>query len=135
MSAENVEVVRQAFRAWDANDLEAARSVVHEDIEFRAAREEPEVGAVRGVEAVASFLNQWRDTFDELRAEPLEFIDLGECVVVPLHISAHLPASEAEVTHDETHVYRLRDGKIAEIHDFHSRKEALAFAAASREDR
>lgn len=135
MSRENVEVVRQAFEAWEARDLQAGRSLVHDDVEFHPGPSEPEAGPIRGVDALERYFRQWASAFDRLRAEPVELVDLGDWVAVPLHLSGRIPGSDAEVTHDETHIYRVRHGKIAEIRDFPSKEEALAFAGASEEKR
>jgi ketosteroid isomerase-like protein len=135
MSEEDVKIVRRAFEAWETRDDETTLALLHEEIAMYPAQDEPERGTVRGIPAIATYFEQWIEAFDDFRVEPLEFIDAGDCVVVPVHISGRLRGSDGEVAIDETHIYRVRDGKIAEIRDFRTRTEALAAADVTSEGR
>ena len=134
MPDDNVTIVRQLFAAWQANDDEAGRALLHPDIEWHPAADEPETGTLHGIAAVESLLDQWVEAFDALRVEPREFISAGDRVVVPLRVSGRLRGSDSEVAIEETHVYRIRGGKVAEVWDFRTTDEALAAAGLPMPD-
>jgi ketosteroid isomerase-like protein len=52
MSRENVEVVRAAFDAWNAGDMDAFRQLFHSDAIVRAPTGWPEPGPFVGRDAV-----------------------------------------------------------------------------------
>lgn len=66
--------------------------------------------------------------FDDFRPKPLEFIDGGGCVVVPMRITGRMRGGGAEVAIEETIVFWVRDGKIAEVREFRTKPEALEAA-------
>jgi len=68
----------------------------------------------------------WRTAFDEGRGEPQAFIEAGECIIVPVHFRGRPRGSDEYVEVDETHAYRLSDGKIIEVREYRTKAEALA---------
>jgi ketosteroid isomerase-like protein len=128
MSEDVVAVVRKMFAAMDAEDPDTALELFHDDVEWHPARDEPETGMLKGKDAVVGLLLQWADAFDDFQPQPLEFIDGGECVVVPMRITGRMRGSGAEVAIEETIVYWLRDGKVAEVREFRTKDEGLAAA-------
>ena len=75
MSQENVEVVRRGSAAFNRGDYEGLAESRHPDIEFRDhahAADAPE--ALKGRHAVLSLLAEWRESFDDFRAEISEYI-------------------------------------------------------------
>jgi ketosteroid isomerase-like protein len=61
MSVENVELVREAFEAFNRGDLEEALERMHPDIEWRTLDAFPDAGTYRGREEVQEFWHTWRD--------------------------------------------------------------------------
>jgi ketosteroid isomerase-like protein len=59
---------------------------------------------------------------------PLEYIDAGEAVVIPLHVSGKMHGSGAEVANEEAMVFWLREGKVVEVREFRHKSEALKAA-------
>jgi ketosteroid isomerase-like protein len=55
MSEENVEVVRAAFQAWNAGDMDAFRELQDSDVILRPVKNWPEPGPYMGREAVMGF--------------------------------------------------------------------------------
>jgi ketosteroid isomerase-like protein len=83
MSQENVEIVRAAFKAWNARDMSALRELYDPAIVVRYAEDWPEGSEpTMGREAVIRQWEQRRAPFDSDTLEPIEFIDAGDRVVV-----------------------------------------------------
>src|SRR5436309_4136628 len=84
MSQENVEIVRQAFDAFNQRDLDAALRDLDPEVELDWSRSRgPEAGIYHGYEASRAFWNTFFEMFDRVIVSPNEFIECGEHVVVP----------------------------------------------------
>jgi ketosteroid isomerase-like protein len=64
MSQENVEIVRAAFEAWNAGDMDALREMHDPDVIARPPEGWPEPGPYAGREAVMRWFEQLRETWD-----------------------------------------------------------------------
>jgi ketosteroid isomerase-like protein len=130
MSQENVEIVRDAAAAFNRGDLDAWLQYWTDDIDFRAAEGAPDDhGPINGKDALRAFAQDWLDTFDDFRGEPVELIDAGEdTVIAVIRISgrAKLSGVETDLTYAE--LSTLRDGKIARGRQYFTRAEALEAA-------
>ena len=95
MSRENVEIVRaiwEPFKGVDATEIdwegEAIREMivgkVSPEVELRWAATNPETRVYRGRDGVIHALREWVEPFSEYRTEPLDYIDAGDRVVVPM---------------------------------------------------
>jgi ketosteroid isomerase-like protein len=84
MSRENVEMVEDAIRAWNAGDCEGWLRPTHPDAEWSSAvvrqMEGPET-VYRGREELRRFWEEWHSVWD-LTIEISELRDLGETVLV-----------------------------------------------------
>jgi ketosteroid isomerase-like protein len=133
MSQENVEVVRKVTEAFNRGDPDAWLAYWTDDIDFRAPKGVPDdPGPINGKDALRAFVQDWLDTFDEFRIEPIELINAGEDkVVAVLRISgrAKLSGVETDLTYAELDT--LRDGKIARGRQYWTRDEALEAAGLS----
>jgi ketosteroid isomerase-like protein len=70
MSQENVELVRQAFEAWNRGDHEWQLDHITPDYEFRTAQLFPDTEAVyRGPEGLRQFWNTFREPWETLLIE------------------------------------------------------------------
>ena len=126
MSEDNVTIVRRMMEAMSRNDPDGAFAEMDEDIVWHPPKDEPDSGTVHGHEGVQGLFLQWAVAFDDFRIEPLEFTDAGDSVLATLHISGRMRGSGAEVALEETHVHRLREGKIVEVTGYRTKAEALA---------
>jgi ketosteroid isomerase-like protein len=129
MSHENVEIVRQALRAF-ARGLDEVVEFWDPDIDWRAIEGAPDdVGVFSGRDALRHYYEQWYETFDDLRADAEELIDGGgDRVVGTLHVVGRMKGSHAEVDMRVSIVYTVRDGLIASAREYATREEALAVA-------
>jgi ketosteroid isomerase-like protein len=133
MSQENIEIARDAAAAFNRGDLDAWLEYLTVDIDFRAAEGAPDDhGPIKGKEAMRAFVQDWLDTFDDLRVEPIELIDAGEDVVLAVNKfsgRAKLSGIETDLTYAELSTFR--DGKIARSRQYFTRDEALEAAGLS----
>ncbi len=113
MSQENVEVVRRGNAAFNRGDYEGFAESLHPEIEFRDhahAADAPET--LKGAQTLLSLLSEWRESFDEFRAEISEYIEAGDHVVCVTRWTGRGKASDATVDVSQVDVYELREGKI-----------------------
>src|SRR5215212_5708712 len=113
MSQENVEIVRRGNDAFNRGDLERFAEGLHPHVEFRDlahAADAPET--IRGAQALLSLLSEWRESFDDFRAEISEHIEAGDHVVCITRWTGRGKASGAVVDVSQVDVYELRQGKI-----------------------
>jgi ketosteroid isomerase-like protein len=125
MSQENVEVVREANRAWQSGDFDAVVRALDPDIQWHTAADEPDAGTHRGVSNVLSVIGGWMRAFEDFSVDVLELIDAGDYVVMPLIARGRPRGSEASVEVPETQVFTVRDGKIIDVHEYRTKAEAL----------
>jgi ketosteroid isomerase-like protein len=130
MSQENVEMVRAALDAFSGGDWDAALKDAAPDVECDMSRA---VGPLRGVygrEQMEKVLSYFGESFESLRVEPHEFIEVGERVVVPQ--TAHLVGRDGiEVEARTTWIWTIRDGAIARVCLYQERQEVLEAAGLS----
>ena len=101
MSQENVEIVRRAYDAWNAVDMEAFRDMQAGDaIIVRGLDGWPEPGPFVGRDAIMRAFEQLRATWDSDTLEPVSVIDLGDRVLVRhiWHGLGHGPGVSMEQT-------------------------------------
>jgi ketosteroid isomerase-like protein len=133
MSQENVEIVRDAAAAFNRDDLDAWFDYVADDIDYRAIEGAPDDhGPIHGKDALRAYVQDWLDTFNDVRLEPVEQIAVGEdkvIAVVRARGRAKLSGVEPELTFAV--LYTIRDGKIARGREYWTRDEALEAAELS----
>jgi uncharacterized protein len=130
MSQENVEIVRNAFAAFDRGDIEGVLRLCDEYIVITQPPElpgvSPEQHGHRGLlEAFAIWPEQW----DDYRSEILKIAAApGGKVFVTTRTRGRGKQSGVEVDMEFSFVFTIRDGKISEWRLFV--QEDLALAAA-----
>ena len=134
MSQENVEIVRDAFVAYNRGDLDALLDEYWvDDIDYRAVEGAPDDhGPIHGKAAMRAYFQDWFDTFDDLKVDPLELIDAGEDVVAVLQFGGRAKLSGVETDLTFAVVYTLRNGKVARGREYWTKEQALE-AAGLRE--
>jgi uncharacterized protein len=134
MSQENVEIVRRGFEAFAEGGLDAWADFWADDIDYRAVEGAlDDRGPMHGKDAVRAHFQDWLDTFDDLRAEPLELIDAAdEQVVTVLRFGGRAKLSGVETDLTFAVAYTIRDGKIARGREYWTKEQALE-AAGLRE--
>ena len=81
-----------------------------------------------GVNGVAEYLGKWLEPFSEYHVHNLDYIEAGDCVLVPSSQWGIGKGSGARVELELTTLYEVRDGKIARAHPYETLAEARAAA-------
>ncbi len=133
MSQENVEVVRRAFEAFSRAGLDALLEYVHPDAEYDvSAAIGPYAGMYYGRAAIRNLLADYFETWESVRLEPEDFIEVDQDrVVVPFRLHTRGKGSGAEVEAQMTQVWTVRDRKAVRVAAYNDRAEALEAAALS----
>ena len=122
MSQANVEVVKAAFDAWNAGDMDRLRDMYDPNIVLHMIPGWPEPGPYAGREAVMRQLTQLRETWDADVGELISFVDVGDRVVVrQLWRLGRGPDANIDLTI----IVTLRQGRIASLEYFWDHAEAL----------
>ena len=134
MSQENVEILRRGYEAFARGDLDYVLERLDPHVDWRPAIA-PILGVetVQGREAVGRFFTRdLFEGFDQFRAEPLSFEDLGgDFVLVMVRYTGRGESSGIEMDQEFATLYELRDGKTVTMRDYPTRAEALGAAGLS----
>jgi ketosteroid isomerase-like protein len=133
MSQENIKTTRDAAAAFNRGDLDTWLAYCTDDIDYRAAQGAlDDRGPIHGKHALRAYAQDWLDTFDDFRQEPVELIDAGEDKVIPvLRVTGRAKLSGVETDLTYAALYTFRDGKIAVGREYFTRAEALEAAGLS----
>jgi ketosteroid isomerase-like protein len=132
MSRENVELVRNLYALElfltanpDAIDR-AFRDYLDEQVEVHLPPDYPEGEPVfRGREGAAQIRTMLQEVWGEWRLEPERFLDAGDRVVVFARLVGKGGASGAPFEMETTHVLTIHAGRVASLHAYRDRSEAL----------
>jgi uncharacterized protein len=130
MSQKNIEVVRNAFEAYNRGDFDAALELMHPDIEWHTPDVFPDAGTYRGRERVREFWESWPEMFRGFQLHLEDCSAVGEeHVVATFRVSGE--GAESGVGVESPAVFQLgelRDGLIIWVGMFLTSDEALEAA-------
>jgi uncharacterized protein len=127
VSQENVEVVRSAFEAFRAGDMERVFGMVDPAIEWDLSRATtwPERPLYRGYNDVLLFFAEWTGEWDDYEFDLEELLDAGDRVVAVVRDGGRSKTAGIRLERRHSEVWTLRDGKIVRIDLFDTKAEAL----------
>jgi ketosteroid isomerase-like protein len=129
MSRENVEVVREMWKAYGDRGIDAALDYLAEDCVSEDFPELPDGATYEGRKGFRDRYRQFADTWGDFIIEPVESIDVGGGVVVAVcKMRGSGRGSGAPMDAPAAFVYEVRGGKIVRDRPFTSRSEALEAA-------
>jgi hypothetical protein len=142
MSEENVEIVRSVLEPlagingaevdWGAEAIEQMLGRAYsQDIELTTL--DIPLGLdirdkYRGLDGLAHYLRSWLEPFSEYYVENLDYIEAGDCVLVPSRQWGVGRESGTRTELELTTMFELRNGKIVRVHQFDTLGEALKAA-------
>lgn len=126
MSQEDVEVVREAVDALNADSRERLFSVFHPEVEFRSIAEQK---IYRGYAGLAEYRQDVAATLADFRTEEDRFVGGESGRVVHLYrVIARGHGSGVPVSQEMGAVHQLRDGKILRVDTYLDQRDALEAA-------
>jgi ketosteroid isomerase-like protein len=142
MSQENVDVVRRLWAPFKGVNTaavdwggEAIREMTERfwspEVELRWTRSGPEARVYQGRDGLIQAFREWSDAFSEYYVEPLDFIEVGDRVVVPNRQWGIGSTSGIPVEDEVTWVYEIRDNQMARLDEYDTLDEALEAAGLS----
>jgi uncharacterized protein len=131
MSQADLDTLRAVYEAVSRGDWDAALRDVRPDFELRPPDQSPVAGTYGGPEMVRTFFAELWAAFAEVTAKPEQFIELDDRILAFVHLQLRPNESEAKVEMRVTHLWTMRDGKIARCEVFMEREQALKAAGLS----
>lgn len=126
MSQDNVELVRDAFRALNTDGLEAALAFFAPDCVWYPTERWPEDTAYRGHDGMRRVTAAFSENFDCWEYKIEDARDAGDRVVVLSEMRAQIKNSGAPISQSISLVVSdFHDGVFGEIRAFTSWREAL----------
>ena len=131
MSQENVEFAKRGYAALNQMlasrevDLSLIEQLWTPDCVLSPSGILPESAEMHGHDGIARFTANQMEAFDALQVEPLEYLDAGDRVVVPIRFGGKARYTGMDVGFEVVHVVTVRDGKVARTDMFRSKREAF----------
>lgn len=120
--AENTQLVKDAYAAFQRGDINAILAVLDDNVEWQGVTGTegvlPQAGLRRGRSAVAEFFSQVASTTDFERFEPREFVAQGDKVVVLGRYAGKAKPSGGRFDTEWVMVFRIAGGRIANFREF-----------------
>jgi uncharacterized protein len=115
-----VEIVRRSYESFARHDLDAVVADMDSEIEWQQAQGLPHGGTYHGLAEVRRnvFDPLDRDWWDEFAADPEEFVDGGDQVVVLGRYRGVAKRTGKRLDVPFVHVWTLRDGRAVLFRQF-----------------
>jgi len=115
---ENVQVVQQAYAAFQRGDIQTILNSLTSDVEWIAPAVEPVAGTHRGPNEVARFFQQVSEISEFSSFEPREYIAQGDRVVALGSYKATVRQTGRVYECDWAMAFQFRDGKVSKFQEF-----------------
>jgi len=130
MEADNVEIVRRGYRAFEEGGVEGILEFLDPDIEWHMSAVFTHTPRVfRGHDGVREVFRFFGELIDDLGADPHEFIDAGDRVIVPVRMHGRLRENGEPVAYELVQVWLGREGKAIRLVTYPDREAAIAEAS------
>ena len=124
------------YAHWGRGDWSPIFDVYHPDMEWGWSDEFPGLnGVYRDPEHPNSRLRAWLSEWEHWRAEPDDFLEIGDHVVVLARYIGRGRGSGVEIHQEGAHVFELRDGKVVRLEIYASRERAFEYVRAAEAER
>ena len=135
MSPSNADLIRPIYDDWGRGNWRPFFDVYDPQMEWGWSSEFLGLGGVfHDLRDPNPRLRAWLSEWEEWRAEPEEYIEMGDYVVVLTRYIGRGRGSGVEISEEGAHVFKLRDGKVVRLEVFASREKALEEVRAALED-
>jgi ketosteroid isomerase-like protein len=127
----NAELVVEALTAYQQGQDETVRGFMHPEVEIYSEPGMINAGTFRGFDGFKRWSRQWEEAWDEIRYEPVEFIEVNEWLLVAaVRVTGRGAGSGLEVDRTFGYLYEIRAGRATRLHLYESADKALEAARA-----
>lgn len=116
MSDETVQVLRDAYAAFERRDIDAVMRALDEDIAWTTRIILPSGATYRGHRGVGAFFDALNAAWEQVSVEPEEFIDAGETIVVVVRERVTGPGGSTDTK--AVHIWRMRDARATSFVEY-----------------
>jgi ketosteroid isomerase-like protein len=129
MTAHRVNLVREGFEAWNAEDPTWVLNHMHPEVEWVAPERDPFPGTYKGYDGVQLFWTRWRNAVGQLKFAPEEVIDAGEHVLVIAFRWARNEVTGLQISDKIAQVFTFDDlDRCVRVQEFYEREAAMKAA-------
>jgi ketosteroid isomerase-like protein len=116
MAIDNVEIVRRGYKAFREGGVEAILEFLDPEIEWHMSAAFTSTQRIyRGHDGVREVFRFFNERIDELGADPHEFIEAGDRVIVPVRMHGRLRETGDPVAYELVQVWTGRDGRAIKL--------------------
>jgi len=124
------DVVRAVIDAISRGDVDGLLALMPDDFEWRALERSPLAGTYRGQAEVRAYVEEWLNTFGDVRLEIEELVEVNDHVLAVVQGSGWGKASGVEVSNRYCQLWTLSGDVPTRMREYATRQEALAAAEA-----
>jgi ketosteroid isomerase-like protein len=132
MAAENVEVVRSLFEAFNGGDYARCFDFIDPHVEWEDPRGIPGGGVHHGHDGVQAWFGRWLAAWDDFGVEAEELTGVGDHVIATERLRGVGRSSGVPIDQGWVAVYTMRDRRIVRRTDYPDREQALAAVGGER---
>jgi ketosteroid isomerase-like protein len=127
MSQENIEKLREGYEAFNRGGPPAALASPYLDPEIEVIESEaiPDSDTYQGKLGLKELLESLADTFEGLRFDPEEFVDVGDRVLVLVRMTGRGKGSGIEIDELISHLWTDGGGRAIRLQAFNDWQQAL----------
>jgi ketosteroid isomerase-like protein len=123
----NVELVRSAFEAFDAEDVAGVVAVLHPDVDNHVSPKMMNGGTWHGVDGYFEMTGAWFEAWEGLRYEVVELEAPDDRhVLATAHQTAIGRSSGVPVEMDVVFLFEIEDARARRFHVYPDRESAVA---------
>ncbi len=124
----DIEMLRAGYEAFSRGEWDSVFREAHPDIELITTDRVTNPGTYRGVDDIRRFFEDLFEPFEEVVAEPEEFLERGDQIVVLVVVRSRPRGSSAFIENRIGHLWTMRDGQVVRFQIFPEREKALEAA-------
>jgi ketosteroid isomerase-like protein len=121
----SVELVRGIVDALNRGDLDGMLASMHADFEWTPLESSPVARVYHGHDQVRHYVEDWLATFESLRLELQDPVEVRDRVVAVVHGHGRGRASGLQLDSRFCQVWTVRDGTAVAMEEYATREQAL----------
>jgi len=129
-----IETLRAGYAAFNRGDWDALFEIGPRDFELETTDRVTNPGTYRGRENARRFLEDLFEPFEEVVAEPEQFLENGDFILVLVRVRSRPSGSSGVVDNRIAHLWTVQDGALVRMQIFAERSEALEAAGIAEHD-